>query len=156
MGRFLFIYSYNMAKKDLSHINLKSFPHSTPIQIRFVDIDRVGHVNNATTISYFETARVIFLDDSIGRENDWFGRGLILAHTEVDYVLPIYLEDKIKVYSKVIKMGNKSFDMENVLIKEEDGKELVSAVATFVLVCMDYKTNKTIDIPSHWKDKLAP
>jgi len=143
-----------MSKKDISHINLKEYSHSTPIQIRFVDIDRVGHVNNATIISYFETARVIFLDETLGKENDWFGRGLILAHTEIDYLLPVYLDDQIKVYTRVIKVGNKSFDMENVLVKVKNGSELIAAYATFVVVCMDYSTNRTVAVSPLWKERL--
>lgn len=143
-----------MPAKDLPHIDLKKFPHATPIQIRFVDIDRVGHVNNATVISYFETARVVFLDDVIGKQNDWFGRGLILAHTEVDYLMPVYLDDVVKVYSRVAKVGTKSFDMENVLVKMQDGKELIAAYGTFVIVCMDYTAHKTIEIPPEWRKKL--
>jgi len=143
-----------MSKKDLSHIDLRKYHHATPIQIRFVDIDRVGHVNNATIISYFETARVIFLDEVLGKENDWFGRGLILAHTEVDYLLPVYLDDRVKVYTRVIKVGNKSFDMENVLVKVRDGGELIVAYAAFVIVCMDYNTNRTIEVSPQWKEKL--
>jgi acyl-CoA thioester hydrolase len=143
-----------MSKKDFSHVNLKDYRHSTPIQIRFVDIDRVGHVNNATILSYFETARVAFLDEIIGRENDWYERGLILAHTEIDYLLPVYLEDKIKSYTRVIRVGTKSFEMENVLVKVKDGKELMTAFATFIIVCMDYKTYQTIEISSSWKEKL--
>jgi acyl-CoA thioester hydrolase len=143
-----------MSKKDFSHISIKDYKHSTPIQIRFVDIDRVGHVNNATILSYFETARVVFLDEIIGRENDWYERGLILAHTEIDYLLPVYLEDKIKSYTRVTRVGTKSFEMENVLVKVKDGKEIMTAFATFVIVCMDYKTNQTVEIPSSWKEKL--
>lgn len=143
-----------MAKKDLSHIDLKKYQHVTPIQIRFVDIDLAGHVNNATILSYFETARVVFLDELFGKENDWASRGLILAHTEIDYLQPVYLDDQIKAYSRVTKTGTKSFDMENVLVKMKDGKEVFCAVATFVIVCMDYNTKQTIEIPSNWKEKL--
>ncbi|MEO8760903.1 MAG: hypothetical protein ABI388_06615, partial [Bacteroidia bacterium] len=42
-----------MAKRDFSKINITDYKHSTPIQIRFVDIDKMGHVNNATILSYF-------------------------------------------------------------------------------------------------------
>lgn len=144
----------SMSKKDLSHIHLRSFRHATPIQIRFVDIDRLGHVNNATILTYFETARVAYLNDVIGRENDWFGRGLILAHSEIDYVQPVYQEDKIIAHTRIIQLGNKSFTIENVLMRVDGKKEVLCAYATGVLVCMNYHEKLTVEIPEEWKEKL--
>lgn len=143
-----------MAKKDLSHIDLKKFHHATPIQIRFVDIDKLGHVNNATILSYLETARVAYLNEIIGRENDWFGCGLILAHSEIDYLRPVYENDKIVAHTRTMQIGQKSFTVENVLICHEDGKEIICAYATGVLVCMNYHEKLTVEIPEEWKKKL--
>src|ERR1700757_4473714 len=106
MGWLLFLI---MAKKDLSHIKTSDYHYSTSVQVRFIDIDKMGHVNNATVLTYFEIGRLDYFDEVIGKSNDWFGRGLILAHTEVDYLIPIFVHDGIKVYSRVIKLGNKSF-----------------------------------------------
>jgi len=143
-----------MSKKDLSHINLKEYKHATPIQIRFVDIDKLGHVNNATILSYFETARVAYLNDVIGRENDWFGRGLILAHSEIDYLQPVYHDDKIIAHTRAMHVGTKSFTVENVLMRVDGKKEVLCAYATGVLVCMNYHEKLTVEIPEEWKAKL--
>lgn len=143
-----------MSKKDLSHINLKDYRHNTPIQIRFVDIDKLGHVNNATVLTYCETARVAFFNDVIGRDNDWFGNGLILAHSEIDYLQPIYQYDNIVVHTRVIKLGSKSFTVENLVMHVEGKKETLCAYATGVLVCMNYHEKQTVEIPELWKDKL--
>ncbi|HEX7414818.1 MAG TPA: acyl-CoA thioesterase, partial [Bacteroidia bacterium] len=64
-------------KRDFTKINTADYKHCTPIQIRFVDIDKMGHVNNATILSYFEVARTYFFDDVMGAEDNWFERGLI-------------------------------------------------------------------------------
>ncbi|MFL5753541.1 MAG: acyl-CoA thioesterase [Bacteroidia bacterium] len=139
---------------DQSAISSGSFKHSSAIQIRFADADLAGHVNNAVILSYFETARVAFLDEMIGKENDWKSRSLILARTEVDYLKPIYLNDDIKVYSRISRIGSKSFTMENLLVKTDQGKEIPAARASFVLVCMDYIKKQTIEIPPAWKQKF--
>lgn len=141
--------------KDLSHINISNYRYSTPVQVRFIDIDKMGHVNNATVITYFEIGRLAYFDEVIGKTNDWFGRGLILAHTEVDYILPIYAEDEIKVYSRVIEIGHKSFTIENLLVKIQEGKEVSAAFAASVIVCMNYNEKKTMPVPEAWKEKLC-
>ena len=143
-----------MSKKDFSHINLREYNHAIPIQIRFVDIDKLGHVNNATILSYFETARVAYLNDVIGRENDWFGRGLILAHSEIDYLQPVYHDDKIIAHTRTMKIGSKSFTVENVLMRMDGKREVLCAYATGVLVCMNYNEKQTVEIAEEWKDKL--
>ncbi|MGZ4155828.1 MAG: acyl-CoA thioesterase, partial [Bacteroidia bacterium] len=87
--------------------------HKTPIQIRFKDIDKLGHVNNANHITYFELARVDYFD-ALASDNikiDWVNEGVILAKIEMEYKQPILLEDKVFVYTWVSRMGSKSFDM---------------------------------------------
>ncbi|HWY37090.1 MAG TPA: thioesterase family protein [Bacteroidia bacterium] len=143
-----------MAKKDLSSIKLSNYRYSSPVQVRFADIDKMGHVNNATVLTYFEIGRLAYFDEIIGRSNDWFGRGLILAHTEVDYIHPIFVDDVIKVYSRVIKLGGKSFEIENLLVKIKNGEEIFTSFAVSTIVCMNYKEKKTIPIPEEWKEKL--
>ena len=99
---------------NISNIDLSQFAHSLPIQIRFVDIDKQGHVNNATILSYFETERVEFLNEVVGKENDWDRRGLVIARSEIDYLQPVLIQDKIRAYSRIAHVGTKSFKIENV------------------------------------------
>lgn len=143
-----------MAKKDFSHIKLSNYRYSTDVQVRFIDIDKMGHVNNATVLTYFEIGRLAYFDEVIGKSNDWFGRGLILAHTEVDYFIPIFVHDVIKVYSRVVSVGNKSFEIENLLVKIKDGKEIFTTYAKSTIVTMNYTEQKTILVPDSWKEKL--
>ncbi|TAL63390.1 MAG: acyl-CoA thioesterase, partial [Bacteroidetes bacterium] len=102
---------------------MKRFKHKTPIQIRFKDMDTLHHVNNANHITYFELARVKYFDEVVDEEVDWSEQGVILAKIAVDYKAPIYFKDKLFVYTRCIRMGNKSFDLAYSLVKEKDGKE---------------------------------
>ena len=142
------------AKRDFSLINIANYKHSTPIQIRFVDIDKMGHVNNATILSYFEIARTNFFDEVIGQQDNWFERGLIIAHTDIDYLQPVYLRDDVKVYIRIAKTGTKSFDVEHLLVKKNNNEDVICAIANSILVCMDYTKKQTIEIPAEWKEKL--
>ena len=47
------------------------FKHKTDIQIRFKDIDQLGHVNNANHLTYFETSRVKYFNDIFAAETKW-------------------------------------------------------------------------------------
>jgi acyl-CoA thioester hydrolase len=132
------------------------YKHKTPIQIRFKDIDKLGHVNNANHITYFELARVdyfaAFEKDDI--KIDWVNEGVILAKIEMEYKQPILLEDAVFVYTWVSKIGTKSFDMSCSIIKVENGMEIELAKGLATIVCFNYKTNETILIPEKWKTKM--
>jgi len=133
---------------------MKGFKHKTPIQIRFKDVDALGHVNNANHFTYIESARVKYFDDVAGQNMEWSKKGVILANAKVDYKLPILFKDKIFVYTKCSRMGNKSFDLSYSIIKEENGKEIIVAEVSTVLVCYDYEKGGSIPMPAEWKKKI--
>ena len=133
----------------------EEFRHFTPIHIRFADIDRMQHVNNANYLTYIETARIKYFEDVIGSGVFWAEKGIILARAELDFLAPIELEDEVEVATRVSRMGNKSFDFEyKIFRKKEAGEEAVAAAKT-VIVCYDYKNAKTIPLPEDWKDKFS-
>ena len=51
----------------------------TPIQIRFNDIDGMGHVNNAIYHEYFDTARLEYFHRVLGDVVNRHESGLIIA-----------------------------------------------------------------------------
>ena len=135
-------------------MELTDFKHKTRIQIRFKDIDKLGHVNNANHITYLELSRVNYLNDVFKQLIDWSKEGIILARIEVDYKHPIYLEDEVWVHSRVSKIGNSSYDMEYVIVCMVDGLPRVAAIGKSVQVCFNYETNKTMKMPDVWKNYM--
>ena len=135
---------------------MNPYRHKTFIQIRFKDVDRLGHVNNANHITYFELARVDYFNALMGKEIriDWESESLILAKIEMEYKQPILLDDHIRVYTWVSRLGSKSFDMSCSIVKEEQGVETEMAKGLAVIVCYNYKLNQTIQIPEAWKEKM--
>jgi acyl-CoA thioester hydrolase len=134
---------------------MNNFRSRIPVQIRFNDIDLLGHVNNALYITYFELARVAYFNEFMGDiKIDWKNEGLILAKIEMNYKTPIFLEDAIFIETWVSRMGTKSLDMSCSIIKITNGVETDVATGLAVVVCYNYKTNQTIVIPEEWKNKI--
>ncbi|MES2516020.1 MAG: thioesterase family protein [Bacteroidota bacterium] len=134
---------------ELSDI-LSSYKHRLKIQIRFKDIDKQGHVNNANHITYFETARVEYFKDVFRNEIDWIKTGMILANTEITYKQPILLDDTVYCYTKITRFGTKSFEIENVLTIENNHIKQLCAFGKSTLVCLNYDTKQTVEVPSEW------
>ena len=134
--------------------SLATFKHRYQIQIRYKDIDKQGHVNNANHITYFVTARVEYFKDVFRNDIDWIKTGMILANTEITYKRPILLEDEVYCYTKITRFGTKSFEIENVLTIEDEHNKYLCAFGKSTLVCINYDTKDTIEIPTEWIESV--
>jgi len=119
------------------------------IQIRFNDIDGLGHINNAVYHSYIEICRTRWLDDALGSKVFVTGERvpIILARTEMDYLRQGYLQDQLYVEAFISHIGEKSFH-QSYEVKNQDH---TLAVAKAVLVWFDFELNRSIRIPDEMK-----
>jgi len=129
--------------------------HRSAIQIRFSDIDAMGHVNNAVYLSYFEQARMSFFEHRVKGEWDWKKDGIILARNEVDYRLPLLLKDIAYIDTWIEKMGTKSMDIAYNIYKQEGEQEQLCASGASVIVAFDFTTGRTTAIPEIWRELLG-
>lgn len=120
------------------------------IQVRFADLDTLGHVNNSVYLTYFEVARVHYFGKLLGKNWDWNENGLILVKNEVEYLQPILLHDQPEIFMYTVSIGNKSF----VLEYEVHVNKKLHARGNSTLVSFDSRQNKTILIPPTMKEAL--
>lgn len=132
----------------------KDFKHKIKIQVRYKDVDKQGHVNNANHLTYFETARVDYFKDVLKKDLDWVRTGMILAKSEIDYFEPVFLEDDVYCYTKITSFGTKSFQINNIITKISDQGEINCAEGKSVIVCFNYEINQTAEIPAAWKEAV--
>ena len=136
-------------------ITFEDYKHSIPIQIRFSDIDKINHVNNACYLNYFETARVNYFDLVFKGRNDWAKLGFVLARNEINHLHPLHLEDQIFCYTKITELGNKSMTIKNCILKKTTVGPIECANGIGILVAMNYVTRESILIPEDWKKMIT-
>jgi acyl-CoA thioester hydrolase len=119
----------------------------TTVEIRFADIDAMGHVNNAVYFSYFEQARMAYFKERVARIWDWNEDGVIVARNEIDYIYPVFLNDRMNIRLWVEHVGSKSF---SVCYRVVVGERLC-ATGKSVLVCFNHKNKATQVLPEAWK-----
>ena len=119
----------------------------TTVEIRFADIDAMGHVNNAVYFSYFEQARMAYFKERVARIWDWNEDGVIVARNEIDYVFPVFLNDRMVIRLWVEHVGSKSF---TVCYRVVVGERLC-ATGKSVLVCFNHKNKSTQVLPEAWR-----
>jgi acyl-CoA thioester hydrolase len=135
-------------------MTFEDYKHIIPIQIRFSDIDRLDHVNNACYHNYFELGRVMYFREILKNHVHWDKRGFVLARTEIDHIVPVFLNDEIYCCTKVIKFGNKSMTVKNAIIKKVKNEFVICASGFGVLVGTDYENNISIPIPNDWRELM--
>lgn len=129
-----------------------TFYHHTPIQIRFNDVDIMGHVNNSVYQNYFDYARMQYFEEVFGYRMDWYDKALVLAKIEIEYLHPVRMYDSIRVLTKVYALGNKSLRMEQRLVGEQP--EDVRCVNRAVLAGFNYIQGQSLELLAIWRESI--
>jgi acyl-CoA thioester hydrolase len=113
---------------------------AVPVEVRFRDMDSMGHVNNAVYFTYFENARIAYWRAVPGirsrRNLDY-----ILARAECDFKSPTTLEDELCCHVRVAFFGRSSFAFDYLLRDERTGR--IVAEGRTVQVMYDYTVRRT-------------
>lgn len=134
--------------------SMTDFRFSIPIQIRYGDLDPQWHVNNARYLTFCEKARLDYLVHLGLFDGVTFSElGLIVADTHIAFLAPIQPLEKIQVKMRVVRLGNKSMNMEFVIENVETGD--VKSTAEYVMVTYDYHALKSVPIWPEWRAKIS-
>ncbi|MBP1625748.1 MAG: thioesterase superfamily protein [Holophagaceae bacterium] len=120
-------------------------PFSYPMEVRFRDLDALGHVNNAVMLTYLEQARIRWWEGFL-RGRSFQECGFLIARIEVDYRKPILLQDAIRVELRCPQVGTSSFTLGFKVLREKDG--VVMAEGQTVQVMMDFEHQRPQAIPA--------
>jgi len=114
--------------------------YTIDIEVRFNDVDGMGHVNNALYLTYLEHCRMRFFTEVAGSrsERDF---PFILAHAAIDYRAPIKMGAHPQVKMWTSRIGGKSWDFDYEIRDKRTG--ILYANAKTVQVAYDYKLEKS-------------
>lgn len=122
------------------------------ISIRFRDCDLMGHVNNAVYLSYFEQTRLHYFAHLIGTDWDYSTQGMVLVRNEVEYLKPIYLNDKfVEILLSLVEIGTKSFTLSYRVF----ANNVLCSKGNSTLVCIDGKTHKSVEVFPEFREVLS-
>lgn len=130
-------------------MDINKFRHIIPIKVRFCDLDAMGHVNNAAYLSYLEEARLAYYNHVLNIDTKKLEFNAVVARIEIDYMEQIRLGDNVEVYTRTGKIGNKSSDVEHLIVIVDNQDRKIAARAQTKLVSFDYRKNKTIPVPEN-------
>lgn len=123
------------------------YNHSIPLQIRFNDVDKFGHVNNAVYLNFYDTAKTNYIS-TVCPNVDWEKDAIIVVYIEITFKAQIYSTDNIAVETAVTGIGNKSFDLSQRVI--DTGTNEVKCTCRSTMVTYDLTARKTVPLKDEW------
>jgi len=121
--------------------------------VYFFDTDAGGVVHNLTYLRWIEAVRTDLAEElgwGIGEMVVGEHGCPVLTKTEVEYVKPAKLGDRVRVVSRLGKVGKVRFTVESE-VKSAEGQ--LFCRATQELVAVDLKTGKAKGLREDWQKK---
>ncbi|MBB4037388.1 acyl-CoA thioester hydrolase [Dysgonomonas hofstadii] len=134
-------------------IKPETFNTTLPVQIRFNDIDAMGHINNNIYFSYFDLGKTDYFDRIRPTSISWTDGLIVVAHIEVDFLSPIFYKEKIVVDSKIIKLGDKSGVFLQQIRNVKNGD--IKCRCQSVFVTYNAHTQASMPIPDDWREAIS-
>lgn len=128
------------------------FNHSLPIQLRFNDVDKFGHVNNTVYFSFYDLGKTEYFA-SVCPHIDWSKDGIVVVHIEADFLAQIYASDQVAVQTAVTEVGTKSFKLMQRVI--DTRTQEVKCVCTSVMVAFDLTKHESKPMEESWVEAIC-
>ena len=127
------------------------FKHILPIQIRFNDVDKFGHVNNTVYFQFYDTAKTDYFA-TVCANVDWEQVAIVVVKIEAEFLAQIKSGDQIAARTRIIKIGNKSFQLEQDII--DSNTEEVKCRCFSVMVLYDLEHHQSMPLPDAWRHDI--
>ncbi|MFC1610582.1 acyl-CoA thioesterase [Myxococcota bacterium] len=127
------------------------FSFHREIEVRFRDLDAMGHVNNAAYLTYFEIGRTGYMV-ALGhcqKQNPTPAElfPFVVLDVTCRYLAPVGLEQRLTLHLRTSRIGNKSFEFEYLLTDADT--QVAAAWGRSTQVYYDYATSATQPVPQH-------
>ncbi|MCK5915798.1 MAG: acyl-CoA thioesterase [Deltaproteobacteria bacterium] len=123
------------------------------LNIRFRDLDAIGHVNNSNYLTFMEEARKEFFGHlfKISSPHDF---PFVLARIACDFRKSIEPDTKIVAVDLwITHIGRKSFSFKYEIYHAQDPSDIFASGES-VQVFYDHKSNQTVEISDKFKEKF--
>ncbi len=130
---------------------LSDFRFHYSIQVRYSDMDMLGHANNAVYLTYLELARLeYFRATEIRSRSD---TALVLAHASMDFKVPLTPDVQPVAHLRTVKIGTTSLTMNNLITDHAHQRRFYTA--SLVLVAINTQTGRPMPIPDDERQKIT-
>lgn len=139
---------------DYCEGGVRHFRHHMPVQMRFNDIDVLGHLNNSVYFTFMDLAKTRYFQEVLGGGKlKWGEIGVVVVNVNCDFCAPTFFDDEIEVETAVVAIGDKSMTLEQQVFSPVDGK--VRCRCRTIMSGFDPRTMTSVRITDEWRAALA-
>ena len=128
------------------------FRHHQPVQLRFLDIDPMGHLNNAIYFQLMDLAKVKYFT-ALGGVFDGKAESLVIVNVNCSFFSPAYLNENIEVLTGVESIGEKSLRLEQRVVNADTGA--LKCLCHTVMAGFDPVAVRSIPVSDEWRRKIS-
>ncbi len=136
----------------LEALDYTTFKHATPLQLRFNDIDILGHVNNNSQMALFDVGKTAFYDTLRGPGSNWGEVEAVIVNINCTFMQQLHFTDPIEVRTRVKSIGEKCFVLQQILRNTKTGD--ICSYSESVMVSVDLETRQSKPIPPNIMEEL--
>lgn len=126
------------------------FKFSMPLKVRIGDINYGNHVGHETFFSFFQEARIAYLEQFGFSEFDIGGCGIMMSEANCRYKKELNFGDEVIVTCRVSKLKTRSFTMDYHVLRGDDR----CAVGFTITLCYDYREKKVVHLPQKFVSSI--
>lgn len=123
----------------------KKWVHDSAMDVRWGDMDRLGHVNNTVYFRYMETARVEWLH-ALPRSPYSEGHGAVVVNAFCNFLRQIEYPARLVVKMYVSDPTRTAFETWYE-IEQEGEPDVVYATGGATMVWVDHAQRKAVELP---------
>ncbi|QDE40443.1 acyl-CoA thioesterase [Luteibacter pinisoli] len=124
----------------------------TPMDVRWQDLDAYNHVNNSNYLVYLQEARLKWL---LTLPGEWYTpeAAPVMAHSEINYRLPIEWPADIQIELYANRIGTSSMTVGHRIVDSDDATR-IHADGSVTMVWVNTKTGRPVPLPQSIRDAL--
>ena len=123
-----------------------AYRHWTPVELRFRDIDLLGHVNNVALTGWLEDGRARLELPIQPIAPGAGGPAIVLAELRVQFLAEVHFEDAVRVGTGIERLGRTSVTLGQAVF----AGDRCAVIARVIEVLIDDRTRAPIPWPAHF------
>ena len=130
----------------------QAFNHVLPLQIRFNDVDKFGHVNNTIYFQFYDTAKTDYFA-SVCTGVDWEQQAIVVVKIEAEFLGQVKTGCDIACRTRITRIGRTSFELDQE-VYDTDTFEVKSRCRS-VMVLYDLIHQRSMPFPETWRQAIC-
>lgn len=129
------------------------FYHRQAVQMRFNDLDALGHVNNSVYFEYMDFGKVQYITQVLGDSFNLHKESLVIANINCDFYEISRYGEPLEVLSRVDEITEHTIVFEQRIVNTANNH--VKVIARIVMVGFDIEEAAKMAIPPAWRRAIA-